>query len=80
MVMDNQLYLDLPIIITSLRLIPEEGVAGSAPSKVKKLIFCTGKVYYDLTAARKEANLEDTVAIARIEQVCSEYYYCYIYS
>lgn len=36
---------------------------------VKHLIFCTGKVYYDLTKERKTRGLEDLVAISRIEQV-----------
>ncbi|KAF2364758.1 2-oxoglutarate dehydrogenase E1 component [Trinorchestia longiramus] len=52
-----------------LRVIPEEGAAASNASSVKRLIFCTGKVYYDMTAARKEAGLEDSVAIARVEQI-----------
>jgi len=36
--------------------------------KAKKLIFCTGKIYYDLYEARKKADLND-VAIARIEEL-----------
>uniref|UniRef100_A0A3B3REN7 2-oxoglutarate dehydrogenase complex component E1 n=1 Tax=Paramormyrops kingsleyae TaxID=1676925 RepID=A0A3B3REN7_9TELE len=51
------------------RLIPEEGPATQKPSNVKRLIFCTGKVYYELTRERKARDLEDTVAIARIEQL-----------
>lgn len=54
------------------RVIPDEGAAAKNPSGVKKLIFCSGKVYYDLTAARKEAGLEDTIAISRVEQVRRE--------
>ncbi|CAG7823217.1 unnamed protein product [Allacma fusca] len=34
----------------------------------KKLVFCSGKTYYDLTKARAERNLTDQVAIARLEQ------------
>lgn len=52
-----------------LRIIPEEGVAAEGPSGVKRLIFCSGKVYYDLKKSRKERGLEDKVAIARVEQV-----------
>lgn len=52
-----------------LRVIPEEGPATQNPNKVKKLLFCSGKVYYDMTKSRKERGLEDTVAIARVEQV-----------
>lgn len=51
------------------RVIPETGPASQNPDAVKKLVFCSGKVYYDLTKARKERNLNESVAIARIEQV-----------
>ena len=52
-----------------LRIIPEEGVAAENPNTVKRLIFCSGKVYYDLKKSRKERGLEDKVAITRVEQV-----------
>lgn len=52
-----------------IRVIPDDGPAAKNQSEVKKLIFCSGKVYYDLTAARKEAGLEDVIAISRVEQV-----------
>ena len=38
------------------------------PSKVKKVLFCSGKVYYDLLA-RKEADDRKDVAIVRVEQL-----------
>ncbi len=38
------------------------------PSNVKKLVFCTGKFYYDLLAERDELQQED-VALVRIEQL-----------
>ncbi len=38
------------------------------PSKVSRVIFCTGKVYYDLAALRQEKGIEDA-AIIRIEQL-----------
>ncbi len=38
------------------------------PNKVCRLLFCTGKVYYDLLKARRENELLN-VAIARIEQL-----------
>jgi 2-oxoglutarate dehydrogenase E1 component len=38
------------------------------PSDVKRIVFCSGKVFYDLAAHRKEAGISDTVII-RIEQL-----------
>ena len=38
------------------------------PAKVKRLVLCTGKVYYDLLEKRRESQL-DAVAIARVEQL-----------
>ena len=38
------------------------------PADVKRIIFCSGKVFYDLAAHRKEAGIEDA-AIIRIEQL-----------
>ena len=36
-------------------------------SKVKRIVLCSGKVYYDLNSAREEAK-DDSVAIIRMEQ------------
>ncbi|CAB0045182.1 unnamed protein product [Trichogramma brassicae] len=55
-----------------LRIIPEEGIAAENPDNVKRLIFCTGKVYYDLKKARAERKLDDSIAITRVEQ-CAKY-------
>jgi len=38
------------------------------PKKVKRVIACSGRVYYDLVAARKERNQSD-IAIIRVEQL-----------
>ena len=38
------------------------------PKKVKRMVFCTGKFYYDLLAEREKLNRED-VALIRIEQL-----------
>ncbi len=38
------------------------------PGKVNRLVFCCGKVYYDLLEARRDREL-DNVAIIRIEQL-----------
>lgn len=43
--------------------------ANSNPESVKKLLFCSGKVYYDLIAGMDEAGVsEDDVAVVRVEQ------------
>jgi 2-oxoglutarate dehydrogenase E1 component len=40
-----------------------------APEKVRKVILCTGQVYYDLEAAREKDGKQD-VAILRCESLC----------
>ena len=40
----------------------------SGPERVTRLIFCSGKVYYDLLKFRNENNLRNT-ALIRIEQL-----------
>ncbi|XP_014487770.1 PREDICTED: 2-oxoglutarate dehydrogenase, mitochondrial isoform X5 [Dinoponera quadriceps] len=52
-----------------LRVIPEEGTAAQNPGNVKRLLFCSGKVYYDLKKARTERQMDDKIAIARVEQI-----------
>jgi 2-oxoglutarate dehydrogenase E1 component len=39
-----------------------------APKKAKRVVFCSGKVYYDLVAERAKRGIED-VAVVRIEQL-----------
>ncbi|XP_062989206.1 2-oxoglutarate dehydrogenase-like, mitochondrial [Elgaria multicarinata webbii] len=51
------------------RVLPEEGPAAETPVDVKRVIFCTGKVYYDLVKERKNQDLEKEVAITRLEQI-----------
>ncbi|XP_019587193.1 2-oxoglutarate dehydrogenase complex component E1 isoform X2 [Rhinolophus sinicus] len=51
------------------RVIPEDGPAAQNPENVKRLLFCTGKVYYDLTRERKARDMVEQVAITRIEQL-----------
>ncbi|MDQ6849939.1 MAG: multifunctional oxoglutarate decarboxylase/oxoglutarate dehydrogenase thiamine pyrophosphate-binding subunit/dihydrolipoyllysine-residue succinyltransferase subunit, partial [Actinomycetota bacterium] len=41
---------------------------GADPSTVRRLLLCSGKVYYDLAAARAEQDRTD-VAIVRVEQL-----------
>lgn len=47
------------------RLIGDETVP---PEEVRRLIFCSGRVYYDLAALRKEHAIEDA-AIVRLEEL-----------
>ena len=39
-----------------------------APAQVQRVVFCSGKVYFDLLKARRAASLRD-VALVRIEQL-----------
>jgi 2-oxoglutarate dehydrogenase E1 component len=48
-------------------VIPEIDEIAS-PEKVRRVVLCSGKVYYDLLADRREQKVED-VAILRIEQL-----------
>jgi 2-oxoglutarate dehydrogenase E1 component len=47
-------------------VIPE--TEALAAKKVKRIVFCSGKVYYDIVAERAKRSLED-VAVVRIEQL-----------
>lgn len=42
--------------------------AGAEAKKVKSLVFCTGKFYYDLLVVKEENNRDD-VALVRVEQL-----------
>ncbi|XP_042905193.1 2-oxoglutarate dehydrogenase complex component E1 isoform X2 [Parasteatoda tepidariorum] len=52
------------------RLIPDNGPASENPGNVERIVFCTGKLYYELSKKRKDSNLDSSVAIVRIEQLC----------
>jgi 2-oxoglutarate dehydrogenase E1 component len=45
------------------------GDTEASAKKVEQVIFCSGKVYYDLVKYRRENNLKDAAAIIRIEQL-----------
>jgi 2-oxoglutarate dehydrogenase E1 component len=49
------------------RVLPETGKL-TAPAKVRRVVCCTGKVYYDLLQGREDRGLDD-VAIVRVEQL-----------
>jgi 2-oxoglutarate dehydrogenase E1 component len=42
--------------------------ASIEPKKVKRVVFCSGKVYYDIVAERAARNIKD-IAVVRIEQL-----------
>jgi 2-oxoglutarate dehydrogenase E1 component len=48
-------------------VIPETD-AIAAPDQVKRVVLCTGKVYYDLLQERRDKKVQD-VAIVRVEQM-----------
>ena len=50
-----------------LRVIGETGKLAAA-DKVRRIVLCTGKVYYYLLQAREDAGIKD-VAIVRVEQL-----------
>jgi 2-oxoglutarate dehydrogenase E1 component len=54
---------------TFRRIIPDEGPASQNPESVKRLVLCSGKVYYELAKERAARGLEDKVAIIRVEQL-----------
>ena len=42
--------------------------ADTDPQSATRLLFCSGKVYYDLAKALEESEVSDQVAVARLEQ------------
>jgi len=50
------------------RLIPDQAIGGTKAKAVKRLLLCSGKVYYDLVAERDKRQ-DFTIAIARVEQL-----------
>lgn len=46
----------------------DERDADIPPEKVRRLVLCSGKIYYELLAARTERNITD-IAIATVEQI-----------
>lgn len=51
-----------------LPVIDEIDGASVNSQKVKRVVFCSGKVYYDLLTARREAKKND-IALVRVEQL-----------
>ncbi len=53
---------------SAFRLVIPEIDPIAPPEEVKRVVLCTGKVYYELLAARREAGIKD-IALIRIEQL-----------
>jgi len=51
------------------RLLPDELADAAPDDKVKRILMCSGRVYYDLANERKKRNIKDVV-IVRVEQIC----------
>jgi 2-oxoglutarate dehydrogenase E1 component len=51
-----------------LPVIPDAACAR-APDQVRRALFCSGKVYYDLVEAREKRGEEASTAIVRVEQL-----------
>jgi len=52
------------------RLLPATGACEASPDGVKRLVFCSGKVYYDAMKEVEATNRSAEFALARIEQLC----------
>ncbi|MDE2030010.1 MAG: 2-oxoglutarate dehydrogenase E1 component [Alphaproteobacteria bacterium] len=52
---------------TFLNVIPENAPNMAEDKRIRRVVLCSGKVYYDLLAAREERKIND-VAIVRLEQ------------
>ncbi len=46
----------------------DDEIGAQKPKKIKRVLYCSGKIYYDLLQAREEKKRED-VAIIRLEQL-----------
>jgi len=51
------------------RVYLEDGPAKDNAENVKRLVLCTGKVYFDLITTRHKLELDDQIAIIRLEQI-----------
>nr|XP_015830891.2 2-oxoglutarate dehydrogenase complex component E1 isoform X2 [Nothobranchius furzeri] len=51
------------------RIILDDGPAAKNPEKVKRVVFCSGKVYYELIRERRNRNMDAAVAVVCIEQL-----------
>jgi 2-oxoglutarate dehydrogenase E1 component len=52
---------------TSFRSVIAE--TGTRPDRVRRVVLCTGKIFYALDRARREAGLDEAILPVRIEQI-----------
>jgi 2-oxoglutarate dehydrogenase E1 component len=52
-----------------IRCLPDQNVNALPDDQIKKIIFCSGQVYFDLEEARAKNGNNDT-AICRVESLC----------
>jgi 2-oxoglutarate dehydrogenase E1 component len=50
-----------------MSVLPDPNVKD--PARIDRLVFCSGKIYYDLLAAREAAGFKDRLAVVRIEEI-----------
>jgi 2-oxoglutarate dehydrogenase E1 component len=64
-----------PKVVSTMRdftsgcFMPVLSDTAAIPDRVRKVIFCSGKIYYELLAERGKRGLENQVAILRLEQL-----------
>jgi len=54
---------------TSFHRVMYDRPPSDADQTIERVVMCSGKVYYDLQAAREEQGLDDKVALIRLEQL-----------
>ena len=64
------------------RLIMDDSAVDRSPNPpaeagVKRVVYCSGKIYYELAAERAKQGKEKEVAIVRVEQVRPRFMYCH---
>lgn len=52
---------------TAFKPVLNDPVTAESPDTVEKVVFVSGKVYYDLVKERKNRNLDDRIAFVRVE-------------
>lgn len=59
---------DFEVGLRFQRVIEEESTEMVPDNQIKKVVFCSGQVYYDLVAERTKRGIND-IAIVRVEQI-----------